>query len=142
MRSRTWLFLGIAATLSCSGSEPTAADVKPSFVDDGICSVAPLITPPGKAFRLPNTSSTAVFRVKNYCASTPTLTYTATSGRTGSVASVATPVPAGVSLDGGEVMNVSVPYTTGAPGTGTVRLSLSRTGSSRSATATIIVGSP
>lgn len=120
MRPRTMLSLLVPTALACSGSEPSPTELRPQFAPS--CPFASITPNPSSVTKGPGTQGTASFIAKNNCTSTvPGLTFT--SSRTGAVTSVGVPSPRVLaSLAAGASVTVSVSYTLGASGSGTVVL--------------------
>jgi hypothetical protein len=119
MRSRILLSLSLSGALACSADQPT--EIRPQFAV-GTCTDAPSVTAnPRTALQPPQNGGVAKFDVKNNCTS-ETATFIFSSGKTGSVSAVFTPSPVNHTLAPGMSVSVSVPYNTGAAGSGTVVL--------------------
>ena len=122
MRFRSSVALVFLSAAACSG-ETTAGpiDLPPSFSEGG-CPNAAKITPLSATVTIvKGTSKNTAFSLKNICTTSETWSLSAT--KTGAVASISGPTPAGVTLAGGASVKVFVNVTAGASaGTGTVTL--------------------
>jgi hypothetical protein len=138
MRPRTMLFLFIPVALSCSGDDPALTANRPGF--SVTCPPPPLAitaTPSSSTTASPNSSGTATFLVSDGC--TDGVDVGLIASRSGAVLTVGTPSPSFVSLNSNQSVTVSVPYTVGPSGTGTVVLGSRPTPSTMSGSLAVTV---
>jgi hypothetical protein len=130
MRQRAAVLTLLAAALACSGGETTPTETRPEFSGEGTCTVAPTLTPPAAVTVPANSSSTSgLWLLKNNCPGSPSGPWDFSATRTGAVATVGLTTPRYViSISGGGTAKVSVPFTTGAAGSGTIVFSATNDG--------------
>ena len=109
--------------LSCSGDGSAPIEAPED------CTTPVTVTPePASASILAQSEAQSHFVVSNGCPSSSG-PWNMTASGAGAVASVGTPSPSVMTLDGGAAMEVIVPLVSGAPGSGTVQLVATSTGS-------------
>jgi hypothetical protein len=109
-----------AVALACSSDDPSVTGTRPGLSVTCPPPVILIIPSPSSTTRSPNTSATATFTVKDDCADG--MDFGLIASRTGAVTTVGTPSPSFLSMNSSQQVTVSVPYTVGASGSGTVVL--------------------
>jgi hypothetical protein len=129
MRQRAAVLTLLAVAVACSERDTTSTEARPEFaIEPGTCTTAPTLTPPAAITVPANSSGTSFFwLLKNNCSGSPTGPWDFFATRTGAVATAGPSNPRFVtSIPGGGTAKISVPFTTGSAGTGTIGLTATR----------------
>ena len=109
-----------AIAVACSGPEPAPTESRPEF-GTSPCSVPTVSANPKSVSRPAQSTQQATFTVVDNCGGANG-TWELFATRTGAVSSIVTQSAATVTLTTGQAKTVTVSYTTGSPGSGTVVL--------------------